>query len=104
MGLISSLTYNASMGARNRETAEMQDATRTPVAASEIGVGDRLPLLQGEAWTVTEVARTGKRMSGLGLIRIGMARDELVRIVARSDRGETQTFEVPVTSLLLKAV
>ena len=104
MGLISSLTFNVGMARNRRETLRLQDATRVAVSASEITTGDLLPMLEGKAWTVSQVTATGRRLSGLGLIRVGMTRDKMIRIVAVSESGDTDAFELPETYLVLKAI
>lgn len=104
MGILSSLTYNSSLGRENRKVAKMQTDKAKAVPVSALREGDHLAMLEGQAWTITEAQTTGKKMPGLGVLRVGMANDTMYRIVGRSDAGEVRAFEMPRTYLVLRSV
>lgn len=104
MGVLGCATFNAGMASRNRETRDAETATRKAVPVSSLRPEDRLALLEGEAWTVKQATSTGKPVPGLGVWRWGVAKDHIQRVIAVSDSGESQVFEMPKTYLVLTEV
>lgn len=99
MGILSSLTYNSSLGRENRKVAKMQTDKAKAVPVSALREGDHLAMLEGQAWTITEAQTTGKKMPDLGVLRVGMANDTMYRIVGRSDLARFERSRCPERTL-----